>query len=139
MKLHPKRKKRMILIAFLLGSLATAVGFTLMALQKNINLFLTPTLIAQNQAPKDKAFRLGGMVKIGSIEKDTQSLRVRFVITDFTNETHVFYEGILPDLFKENKGVVVHGAMNAQGHFIADEVLAKHDENYMPPNIKEKP
>jgi cytochrome c-type biogenesis protein CcmE len=128
------RHKRIALIAGGLAALAIASVLVLQALDSNIAFFVTPSEIAAGKAPQGKAFRIGGMVKEGSIKRD--NLTVHFVVTDTVQEVPVAYTGILPDLFKEGKGAVAQGKLGADGVFIASEVLAKHDENYMPPEAK---
>ncbi|MBU0753085.1 MAG: cytochrome c maturation protein CcmE [Gammaproteobacteria bacterium] len=125
------RHKRFAIIAGGLAAIGIASVFVLQALDSNIALYITPSEIAAGKAPQDKAFRIGGMVKEGSIKRD--NITVNFIITDTAKEIPVFYTGILPDLFKEGKGAVVQGRLGADGRFAATEVLAKHDENYMPP------
>jgi cytochrome c-type biogenesis protein CcmE len=114
--------------------IGVAALLILNALNSNIALFVTPSEVAAGKAPKDQAFRIGGMVKDQSVKRD--GLTVHFVITDLVKDIPVAYTGILPDLFKEGKGAVIQGRMNANGEFIASEVLAKHDENYMPPEAQ---
>jgi cytochrome c-type biogenesis protein CcmE len=104
------------------------------ALQSNVAFFFTPTQVTTGEAPKNRTFRVGGMVRQGSLQRD--QMTVRFVITDTAKDVAVSYTGILPDLFKEGKGAVVQGKLGADGQFVATEVLAKHDENYMPPEAK---
>jgi cytochrome c-type biogenesis protein CcmE len=104
------------------------------ALNSNIALYVTPSEVAAGKSPAGQAFRIGGMVKDGSVKRD--GLTVNFVITDMVKDISVAYTGILPDLFKEGKGVVIQGRLDSSGKFIASEVLAKHDENYMPPEAK---
>ncbi len=128
------RHKRIALIAGGLAALAIATVFVMQALDSNIAFFITPSEIAAGKAPQGKAFRIGGMVKEGSIKRD--NLTVYFVVTDTVKEVPVAYTGILPDLFKEGKGAVAQGKLGADGLFTASEVLAKHDENYMPPEAK---
>jgi cytochrome c-type biogenesis protein CcmE len=129
------RHKRIALIAGGLAAIAIAAVFVLNALDSNIALYVTPSEVAAGKSPKDKAFRIGGMVKEGSIKRvDTT---VSFVVTDTVKEIPVSYTGILPDLFKEGKGAVVQGRLGPDGRFTASEVLAKHDENYMPPAAKD--
>lgn len=128
------RHKRIALIAGGLASLAVAAVFVLKALNSNIALFITPTEVIAGKAPQGKAFRIGGMVKEGSIER--QGMAVRFIITDRAKEIPVTYTGILPDLFRDGKGAVVQGRLGSDGLFAASEVLAKHDENYMPPEAQ---
>ena len=128
------RHKRIALILGGLASIAIAAGFVLNALDSNIALYVTPSEVAAGQAPKSKAFRIGGMVREGSLRRD--NLTVSFVVTDTAKDIPVNYTGILPDLFKEGKGAVVQGKLGADGVFVATEVLAKHDENYMPPEAQ---
>ncbi len=128
------RQKRIALIVGGLASLAIAAGLALNALDSNIALYVTPTEVAAGKAPQGKAFRIGGLVKEGSIKR--QDMTVRFVITDTAKEIPVAYTGILPDLFRDGKGAVVQGRLGSDGIFTATEVLAKHDENYMPPEAK---
>ena len=128
------RHKRALIIIGALATLAIAAVFILNALNSNIALYVTPSEVAAGKAPQGQTFRIGGMVKDGSLRRD--ELVVHFIITDMVNEIAVAYKGILPDLFKEGKGAVVQGKLDANGQFIASEVLAKHDENYMPPEAK---
>ena len=128
------RYKRALIITAGLVVIGLAALLILNALNSNIALFVTPSEVAAGKAPKDQAFRIGGMVKDQSVRRD--GLTVHFVITDLVKEIPVAYTGILPDLFKEGKGAVIQGRMNANGEFIASEVLAKHDENYMPPEAQ---
>jgi len=132
---NPQRKKRLLLILGLLVGVAVALGFALSALQQNINLFYTPTQIANGEAPQDTRIRAGGMVEKGSVQRSADSLDVRFVVTDFNKSVPITYRGILPDLFREGQGIVALGKLNAEGVVVADEVLAKHDEKYMPPEV----
>ena len=125
------RQKRIALILGGLATLGVAAALVLNALNSNIALYVTPSEVAEGKAPKEKAFRVGGMVKEGSIRRD--NLTVHFVVTDTARDIAVAYTGILPDLFKEGKGAVVQGRLGQDGLFTATEVLAKHDENYMPP------
>ena len=128
------RHKRALIIVGALAVLAIAAVLILNALNSNIALYVTPSEVAAGKAPQGQTFRIGGMVKDGSLKRD--ELVVHFIITDLVKEIPVSYKGILPDLFKEGKGAVVQGKLNADGQFIASEVLAKHDENYMPPEAK---
>ena len=128
------RQKRIALIVGGLASLAIAAGLALNALDSNIALYVTPSEVAAGKAPQGKAFRIGGLVKEGSVKR--QDMTVRFVITDTAKEIPVAYTGILPDLFRDGKGAVVQGRLGSDGVFAATEVLAKHDENYMPPEAK---
>jgi cytochrome c-type biogenesis protein CcmE len=129
------RHKRIAIIAGGLAAIGIAAALVLNALDSNIALYVTPSEVAAGKAPKDKAFRIGGMVREGSIKRD--GVTVNFVVTDTVKEIPVAYTGILPDLFKEGKGAVVQGKLGADGRFVASEVLAKHDENYMPPAAKD--
>ena len=128
------RYKRALIITAGLAVIGIAALLILNALNSNIALFVTPSEVAAGKAPKDQAFRIGGMVKDESVRRD--GLTVHFIITDLVKDIPVAYTGILPDLFKEGKGAVIQGRMNANGEFIASEVLAKHDENYMPPEAQ---
>ncbi|MET1078154.1 MAG: cytochrome c maturation protein CcmE [Pseudomonas sp.] len=132
--MNPLRKKRLLLILAILLGVSLAVGLALSALQQNINLFYTPTQIANGEVPADTRIRAGGMVKEGSLVRSTDSLTVRFVVTDFARDVTIEYQGILPDLFREGQGIVALGKLE-DGVLMADEVLAKHDENYMPPEV----
>jgi cytochrome c-type biogenesis protein CcmE len=132
---NPQRKKRLFIILGLLAGLGVAVALALSALQQNINLFYTPTQIANGEAPLDTRIRAGGMVEKGSLQRSGDSLDVRFVVTDFNKSVPITYRGILPDLFREGQGIVALGKLNAEGVVVADEVLAKHDEKYMPPEV----
>ena len=133
--MNPLRKQRLYaLIAVLIGSLL-ATWLVVSALSENMNLFYSPSEILEVDIEENVIIRAGGMVKQGSIEKSKDSLNVRFTVTDYQNELIINYEGILPDLFDENAGVVVRGNLKTDGTFKAIEVLAKHDENYMPPEV----
>ena len=125
------RQKRIALIVGGLASLAIAAVLALNALDSNIALYVTPSEVAAGKAPQGKAFRIGGLVKEGSVKR--QDMTVHFVVTDTVKEIPVAYTGILPDLFRDGKGAVVQGRLGSDGVFVATEVLAKHDENYMPP------
>lgn len=133
--MHPIRKKRLTIVLFLLAGLSIAVALTTYALRQNINLFYDPSQISAGEAPVDVRIRAGGMVEEGSVVRDTESLKVEFRVTDFSHSVPVEYVGILPDLFAEGQGIVAMGRLNNQGRFVADQVLAKHDENYMPPEV----
>jgi cytochrome c-type biogenesis protein CcmE len=129
------RHKRFALIIGALAVLGTAAALVLNAFEENLVFFFTPSQVVNGEAPKNRAFRIGGMVKDGSLQRDGVS--VRFVVTDMANEVPVSYTGILPDLFREGKGVVAQGKLDDSGKgFQASEVLAKHDENYMPPEAQ---
>lgn len=128
------RHKRIALIVGGLATLGIAAALVLSAFQSNLVFFFTPTQIAAGEAPKERAFRVGGLVKSGSLQRD--GITAHFIVTDTAKEIPVSYTGILPDLFREGKGVVAQGKLGADGKFVASEVLAKHDENYMPPEAK---
>jgi len=127
------RTRRALWIAGGVAGLGVATALVLNVFQSNLVFFFTPTQVAQNEAPKDRTFRIGGLVEEGSVVREKDALTVRFKVTDTARAVPVVYSGILPDLFKEGKGVVAQGRLNADGTFKANEVLAKHDENYMPP------
>jgi len=125
------RHKRLAIVVGGLAALGIAATLVLNAFQSNLVFFFTPTQVANGEAPKGRAFRIGGLVKDGSLQRT--DITARFVITDTAKEIPVTYKGILPDLFKEGKGAVAQGKLDGAGTFVATEVLAKHDENYMPP------
>ena len=127
------RHKRLVLIGAGVAALGLAVALVLSAFQKNLVFFFTPTQILAGEAPKSNNFRMGGMVEEGSIRRQADGVTVAFVVTDGAKAVKVHYRGVLPDLFKEGKGVVAQGKLGEDKLFLADEVLAKHDENYMPP------
>jgi cytochrome c-type biogenesis protein CcmE len=127
------RTKRGLAIAVGLGALGVATALVLNAFQSNLVFFFSPTQIAANEAPQGRNFRVGGLVEQGSIKREAGGLTINFVVTDLAKSIPVSYTGLLPDLFKEGKGVVAQGKLGADGIFRADQVLAKHDENYMPP------
>ena len=127
------RHKKLALIGGALTIIGIIAALVLSALNSNIALYITPTEIGEGKAPQGKAFRIGGLVKEGSLKRQADGVTVSFVITDTAKDIAVSYKGILPDLFKEGKGVVAQGKLAADGNFVASEVLAKHDENYMPP------
>jgi cytochrome c-type biogenesis protein CcmE len=129
------RQKRFALIVGGVAALGIAVGLVLYALNSNIVFFYTPTQVAHQEAPRDRHFRIGGLVEPGSVQRD--GTLVKFRVTDNVRQIPVAYTGSLPDLFKEGKGVVAQGRLGADGTFTASEVLAKHDENYMPPEAAE--
>ena len=131
-----KRKQRFIVVVLILTGIGVSVGLTLKALEKNINLFFSPSQIASGEAPGHINFRVGGMVVIGSVERDPDNLEVTFDLTDTAEAITVAFTGILPDLFREGQGIVAFGSMQGD-RFIADQVLAKHDENYMSPEVSE--
>ncbi len=127
------RTKRALWIVGGLAALGVAAALVLNAFQSNLVFFFTPSQVAANEAPRDRAFRIGGLVEAGSVTRDKDALTVRFRVTDTARTIPVVYTGLLPDLFREGKGVVAQGRIGPDGTFRATEVLAKHDENYMPP------
>ncbi len=131
-----KRKQRFIVVVLILTGIGVSVGLTLKALEKNINLFFSPSQIASGEAPGHINFRVGGMVVVGSVERNPDNLEVTFDLTDTAEAVTVAFTGILPDLFREGQGIVALGSMQGD-RFIADQVLAKHDENYMSPEVSE--
>ena len=134
--MKPRTRRALWIVAGLAG-LGVAATLVLNAFQSNLVFFFTPTQVAANEAPRDRAFRIGGLVKEGSVVREKDALTVRFMVTDTAKTIPVVYSGILPDLFREGKGVVAQGRIGADGVFQAKEVLAKHDENYMPPEAAE--
>lgn len=127
------RHKRIILILSGLLALGIIAALVLNALNDNMAFFYSPTDVKEGKAPQNKIFRIGGLVQAGSLERQADGVTMRFIVTDTAQDIPVFYKGILPDLFQEGKGVVAQGKLGADGNFTASEVLAKHDENYMPP------
>jgi cytochrome c-type biogenesis protein CcmE len=127
------RHKRIAMVTGGLAALAAAAALILTAFQQNLVFFFTPSQVAANEAPQGRTFRIGGLVETGSVKRQPDGVTVRFVVTDTAKSIPVFYRGVLPDLFREGKGVVAQGRIGADGMFQASEVLAKHDENYMPP------
>jgi cytochrome c-type biogenesis protein CcmE len=119
----------------ILGGVAASVSLAVMASRENIMFYYDPTQVAEGKAPTSKRFRIGGMVVKGSVARKPGDLQVHFVLSDFAHEVPVEYTGVLPDLFREGQGIIAHGTMNSRGAFVADEVLAKHDEKYMPPEV----
>ncbi len=134
--MKPHRRKRLGVILFVAFGLSVAVMLTLFALSQNINMFYTPTEVANGEVETGTMFRIGGMVKDGSVEQQQESLAVSFVTTDFVHDVPIEYEGILPDLFREGQGIVAEGRLDTLGVFQASRVLAKHDENYMSPEVR---
>jgi len=133
----PARKKRLFFIIFLIAGVTLAAGFAMYAFNQNLMFYFSPTDVKQGKAPVNKIFRMGGMVVEGTFKKEPKSLKVHFDLTDYEKTVSVEYEGILPDLFREGQGIISRGKLNEQGVFMAEEVLAKHDENYMPPEVAE--
>jgi len=129
------RQRRVTLVVGILVGVSAAVALAVRAMNENVMFFFDPTQVASGEAPIDKRFRLGGMVRPGTVVREPGTLEMSFVVTDFQKDVSVKYSGIVPDLFRENQGVVAHGRLGADGTFVADEILAKHDENYMPPEV----
>lgn len=127
------RHKKLILIAIVVLLLGAVAALVLNAFRSNLVFFFSPTQVLANEAPKNRSFRIGGLVEEGSIQRSAQGLTINFVVTDLAKKVPVTYTGLLPDLFKEGKGVVAQGRLGPDGVFQAEQVLAKHDENYMPP------
>lgn len=134
--LTPKRKKTLIILILIVVGVGVAVGLSLYALRQNINLFYTPSQLVRHEAPEGRRIQVGGLVVKGTLKRSPDSLSVRFTISDLKNQIDVVYTGILPDLFREGQGIVANGRME-NGVVVADEVLAKHDEKYMPPQVKQ--
>jgi cytochrome c-type biogenesis protein CcmE len=131
------RRKRMVVVGLILLGVSVAAFFALQAFQKNLLYFFTPTQVAAGEAPTGYPFRVGGLVVTGTLQREPDSLNVRFTISDGVATLPVSYSGILPDLFREGQGIISIGKLNDRGVFEASEVLAKHDENYMPPEVAE--
>ena len=134
--MHPVRRQRLFIILFVVAGIGLAVGLGLFALREKITLFYSPSEIVEGEAPQNQVIRVGGMVVDGSVKRDTDSLKVEFQITDYAEIVTVEFEGILPDLFREGQGIVTQGRMQGN-RLMAVEVLAKHDENYMSPEVAE--
>jgi len=131
----PKRKQRLTIIAVIVVGVGVATVLALNAFNENLMFFFAPSEVAAGDAPREHAFRLGGLVVPGSVRRETGSIDVKFDLTDNKDRVTVVYSGILPDLFREGQGIVSRGKLRDDGVFVADEVLAKHDENYMPPEV----
>tara|TARA_Y100000815_G_scaffold39732_1_gene32746 strand:+ start:512 stop:946 length:435 start_codon:yes stop_codon:yes gene_type:complete len=134
--LTPRRRQRLVLVGLIVVGCTIATGLTLLALRENINLFFSPSQIIEGSAPSNTTIRLGGMVVAGSVQRG-DNLGVTFVLTDLAEQVTVTYEGILPDLFREGQGIVTQGKLDSTGRFVAQQVLAKHDETYMPPEVND--
>jgi cytochrome c-type biogenesis protein CcmE len=130
------RQKRMVTVVAILAGVGIATTFALKAFNQNLLYYYSPTQISAGEAPTARTFRVGGLVQNNSVKREAGSLEVTFVLTDFQKEVPVSYTGILPDLFREGQGIIARGKLD-DGRFVAEEVLAKHDENYMPPEVKE--
>ena len=135
--MNRKRQLRLYGAVFVVLGICLSVGLVLYALRQNINLFYTPSQVTNGEVPSGHAFRIGGLVVNGSVKRSDIDLQVSFLLTDTQQQTKVTYLGILPDLFREGQGIVAQGKLNNQGVVVADQVLAKHDENYMPPEVKQ--
>ena len=133
--MNTKRRKLLLTVIFIVTGMGIATALALKAFQENLLYFYSPAQIAKGEAPTNRPFRIGGLVKVGSVVRDAKSLAVRFVLTDTLKEISVDYDGILPDLFREGQGIVANGSLRPDGTFTASEVLAKHDENYMPKEV----
>ena len=131
------RRRRMVLVGLIVLGVGAATAFALTAFKDNLLYYYPPTDVTAGKAPTDRVFRLGGMVEEGSVKRETGSMEVRFVVTDFHQDVTVSYSGVLPDLFREGQGVITRGKLGSDGVFVAQEVLAKHDEKYMPPAVAE--
>ncbi len=129
------RRRRLVLVLGIVAGVGIAGALALSAFRQNVTFFFDPSQVVAGEVPAGERFRLGGMVTKGSLQRPPGSLEVHFVVTDFSHEVPVSYTGVLPDLFREGAGVVAHGRLRADGTFVADEVLAKHDEKYMPPEV----
>lgn len=132
----PRRKQRLVMVLLLIGGVSAATAVAVVTLKDNVRYALTPTEVHSEQIVPDRQFRLAGLVAENSVRRDADSLKITFRVTDRTHEVPVGYEGILPDLFREGQGVIVHGRLDAAGHFTAHEVLARHDETYEPPEVR---
>ena len=133
--MHPKRKKRLYLIVLMVAGVGIGIALALSAFNDNLMFFYTPTEVVAGEAPAGHPIRVGGLVTTGSVQRQQDGLTVRFDVTDTAKTVTVEYTGILPDLFREGQGIVARGKLDPGGVFVADEVLAKHDENYMPPEV----
>ncbi len=131
------RHKRMATVAAILVGVGIATAFALQAFEKNMLYYYSPTQILAGEAPDTRSIRVGGLVQDGSVKREPGSLEVRFTLTDFANTVGVSYTGVLPDLFREGQGIIARGKLTGENLFVAEEVLAKHDENYMPPEVKD--
>jgi cytochrome c-type biogenesis protein CcmE len=129
------RRKRLLVVLGIVSGVGASVALAVMASRENIMFYYDPSQVVQGKAPLTKRFRIGGMVVKGSVARKPGDLQVRFVLTDFAHQVPVEYTGVLPDLFREGQGIIAHGTINPAGTFVADEVLAKHDEKYMPPEV----
>ena len=131
------RHYRMLGIGAVLAAVGLGATFLLRAMNENVLFYYSPSQVADGEPPLDRRFRVGGLVVNGSVEREPGELEVRFVLTDMAHNVPVTYAGVLPDLFREGQGIIAHGTMGDSGAFVADEVLAKHDENYLPPEVED--
>jgi len=131
------RRKRLFAVLAIVAGVAAATALAMLAFEDNLLYFYNPSQVKAGEAPNDRTFRIGGMVTEGSLQRTEGTMKVSFVVTDYRESIPVHYEGLLPDLFREGQGVIAHGRLTGAGEFVADEVLAKHDENYMPPEVAE--
>jgi cytochrome c-type biogenesis protein CcmE len=131
------RQQRMLAVGLAAAGVAIATILTLQAFQENLMFYIEISDVVQGDVPEDRNFRVGGLVVEGSVKREPGQLAVEFTLTDLDNQLPVYYDGILPDLFREGQGIIAHGRLDNSGRFVADEVLAKHDENYMPPEVAE--
>jgi cytochrome c-type biogenesis protein CcmE len=131
------RRKRLLAVVAIVAGVGAATALATLAFQDNLLYFYNPTQVLAGDAPGGRTFRIGGMVTQGSLKRTDGTLEIRFVVTDYQHSIPVRYEGLLPDLFREGQGVIAHGRMTDSGEFVADEILAKHDEKYMPPEVAE--
>jgi cytochrome c-type biogenesis protein CcmE len=131
------RRKRLLAVLAIVAGVGIATALATLAFRDNLLYFYNPSQVLAGDAPSGRTFRIGGMVTEGSLARTEGTLKIRFVVTDYRNSIPVQYEGLLPDLFREGQGVIAHGRLTDSGEFVADEVLAKHDENYMPPEVAE--
>lgn len=131
------RRKRLLAVLAIVAGVGAATALAMRAFDDNLLYFYNPTQVLAGDAPQGRTFRVGGMVTEGSLKRKEGTLAVQFVVTDYKHSIPVHYEGLLPDLFREGQGVIAHGHLTPSGEFVADEVLAKHDENYMPPEVAE--
>lgn len=132
-----KHKQRLAIVLLIVLGIGITTALALTAFRENMQFFFSPSQVVAGEAPKDKVIRVGGLVTKGSVQRATDSLQVKFVVTDMAQNVTIQYTGILPDLFREGQGIIATGKLQADGGFIAQEVLAKHDENYMPPEVNQ--
>jgi cytochrome c-type biogenesis protein CcmE len=135
--MHPVRKKRLLIVLFVMGFTALGIALLVFAMRDNLNLFFAPASVAAGKAPLGKSIRIGGYVVKGSVQRESNGLTVHFRLTDGAAEVAVVYTGILPDLFAEGEAAVAKGKLSSRTDFVASEVLAKHDENYTPPEVQQ--